>query len=808
MNRRLASLLLVAVLGVILGCATDEERLQEKMAEAAAATETGDTQKAVLALRGALQVSPQNPEVNEELAQALERHGEFGDAIFYYEETMRIDPARTSAALSLARLLFGSDLDRGRELVLEAIERDPTNPLVYASRSALALLDEDVDEALAAALTATELGPDEPRAWGALATVYQARIRQARLDKEPIDSEDYGRADVALERAIEIEGRYSAYGHERAKLRSIWPDRAEEAKPLFIEIIQAKEAPMGLRVAAARSLSEYGFRRDDVEAVRLAVPVIVEANPDRIDAWETWARVEERAEVGAGQEVWKKLLERSPGELRSYEYYAGYLAGTGRLDEAISFLEGAAPDFSDPAAILSRANSLLLDAREFDRAEAVRQRLNRDYPTAAYTRLAEARAVFADGDHERAAVLLNEISTDIPTVEVFRFLAYAELANKNLPAAELAIGRAMEARGQFEPGLVRTRAQIRYEARDWVRVIRSLRAIKQNGFRIRPNERVWLAEANYALGKPEPARRVLEDLLAGEDPPRTAVAAYVRHEIENDPEAVAKVVADARVRHPDSPVFAVMEVQIALNRERYDEANALLDALIDRDEPLVPALIMRARYRMSQGEIEGAGEDAQRVLEIEPTNSDASGIYARALGRQDRLAELLESLEADQSAGTLSFVGRRTLASLYTGQDRGAEAIDLYEEMLAERPDDAWLQNDLAYLLVRENRDLDRGLDLARTAVASLPESAQAADTLGYVYMAKGLVDASVRQFETALTLADPRNTPLIARVHAHRGQALRELGRGSDADAAFALAREVDPEIDVDADLATSSGT
>jgi len=542
--------------------------------------------------------------------------------------------------------------------------------------------------------------------------------------------------------------------------------------------------------------------------MRLAVPIIVEANENRIDAWEAWARVEESAEPGAGEAVWKKLLAASPDQLRSYEYYAGYLAGTGRLDEAVAFLDDAARDFGDPAGLLARENSLLLEARDFDRAQAVRERLVREYPTSAYTRLAQARAVFSEGDTRAAADLLREVSTDLPTVEVFRYLAYAELANRNLPAAEQAIGRAMEARGQFEPGLVRTRAQIRYQARDWLRVIRSLRAIRNHGFRIRPNERVWLADANYALGKPDPARRVLEDLLSNDDAPLSAVVSYLDHELDNDPEKVAEVVANARARHPDNVTLIVMAAQVALARERTEEADALLAEAIDRDDPSVPALVMRGRLRLARGDAKGAGEDAERALAIEPTNGNATAIYSRALGRQDRLDDLQRSLEAEVAAGSISFVGKRTLAALYVSRSRYTEAIRFYEELLAEQPEDAWLQNDLAFLLARQGIDVDRALDLSRSAVAALPASAQATDTLGYVYITKGLTDAALRQFDAALDAIDPRNTELVARIHAHRGMALRQLGRQGDAEAAFAMARQVDPTIDVEADDPVSAGT
>ncbi len=800
-------------LGLVLmfgwGCTSEEARFAEALQEAEAYTERQEFGKAEVALRSALQLQPNNADVNERLARVLERKLEFADAIFYFEEAYRLDPDQASAALGLARLLLGDDLTRSEELVAAVLERDPANARAYVSRSSIALIDEDVDEALAAATTATELDPEDARTWFALATVYQARIRQARLDREEVRLADFEAAEVALLRAIEIEGPLSLVAHERARIISSWPGRAEEAGPLLRELIESPEAALEVRQAAARTYFEFGMRRDDVAAVRLSVPVLVDANKESTEAWEAWARVEETAERGAGEAVFRKYVETRPGDVRAYEHLADYMAITGRRDEAVGFLETSARKFSEPSVLLSRAVIVRMENGDRANAGAAYEALANEFPNAPHTRLVEARIAFNSGEYGRSADLYRLLATEIPSVEVFRFLSLSELYLGNLPAAEEAIRNAMSLRSGFEPSLARIRARIRYDARDWTPVIRVLRNIVRHGYRLRPAERVWLAEANYGNGNAKAGRRVLEKLLAEEAAPLQAVLAFARHEAGTDPEAVAAVLEAAKGRHPENLGLRVVEARLAASRGDVERASEIVEELIGAgDSPPIAALLLRGRLRLAANDLDGANGDARQVLDLDPGNAAATRLMLQALGRADRIPELIATLEIEAEAGKLELVGKRTLASLHSSNGDTDRAIQLYEEIFEEAPEDGWTMNALAYLLARRGDSLDRALDLARSAVAKIPDNPQTVDTLGFVFLAKGLLEPALGQFDHALEVATGNNTSLLATLRAHRGLALERLGRLADAEVEYALARELDPELDLAEQAPASAGT
>lgn len=76
-----------------------------------------------------------------------------------------------------------------------------------------------------------------------------------------------------------------------------------------------------------------------------------------------------------------------------------------------------------------------------------------------------------------------------------------------------------------------------------------------------------------------------------------------------------------------------------------------------------------------------------------------------------------------------------------------------YRRALAKQPNDAATLNQLAYMLVMENHDLDQARTLAQKAVALAPNAAPLLDTLARVHAAQGDLDHAIQRFRDALKL-------------------------------------------------------
>ncbi len=75
------------------------------------------------------------------------------------------------------------------------------------------------------------------------------------------------------------------------------------------------------------------------------------------------------------------------------------------------------------------------------------------------------------------------------------------------------------------------------------------------------------------------------------------------------------------------------------------------------------------------------------------------------------------------------------LAFIYDRSGKQDAVISLYRKLLKAYPKDALLMNNYSYSLLTYNRNLKKGLELAKKAVKLVPDSPTYRDTLGYAYL-------------------------------------------------------------------------
>lgn len=120
------------------------------------------------------------------------------------------------------------------------------------------------------------------------------------------------------------------------------------------------------------------------------------------------------------------------------------------------------------------------------------------------------------------------------------------------------------------------------------------------------------------------------------------------------------------------------------------------------------------------------------------------------------------------------------LAFIYDRNGKQNEVISLYRKLLKVYPKDALLLNNYSYSLLSYNRHLKEGLDLAKQAVALVPESPTYRDTLGYAYLLLDKLDAAEENLKFAYE-KNPENGEIcqhLGEVYFRKGnfQKAREL--------------------------------
>jgi Tfp pilus assembly protein PilF len=141
----------------------------------------------------------------------------------------------------------------------------------------------------------------------------------------------------------------------------------------------------------------------------------------------------------------------------------------------------------------------------------------------------------------------------------------------------------------------------------------------------------------------------------------------------------------------------------------------------------------------------------------------------------DEFAELVKKDPQSVSAHVM-------LGLLRHAQRDVAGAVEHYEKAVAIDPRRAAsAANNLAWLYAESGENLDRALELAQNARAHLGSDAEPLDTLGWVYMKKGMLSQAETFIRQAVDAA-PKN-PLF---HYHLGVVYAQ--NGDDANARKAL--------------------
>ena len=121
------------------------------------------------------------------------------------------------------------------------------------------------------------------------------------------------------------------------------------------------------------------------------------------------------------------------------------------------------------------------------------------------------------------------------------------------------------------------------------------------------------------------------------------------------------------------------------------------------------------------------------------------------------------------------------LGVLYELGGEKEKAISNYEMAIRRAPNLGEAKNNLAYLFADSGKNLDRALDLAQEAKALLPDSANAADTLGWVLYQRGVPAAAISYLKEAEAGMDSES-PSLGVVRYHLALAYEASGDSSRA--------------------------
>ncbi len=223
---------------------------------------------------------------------------------------------------------------------------------------------------------------------------------------------------------------------------------------------------------------------------------------------------------------------------------------------------------------------------------------------------------------------------------------------------------------------------------------------------------------------------------------------------------------DALERFPTSKVLNLDLVRLDLAEQRLQQAEVLLQDLQARHPGDPEVILLSARLTQASDGDAAAYKALRSAWEEQPDSTLAIALLGLTRTEAPEAVEafLREWEEAEpESRPRLLY-----LADQYQSAGNEQAAMEAYETLLVNNPDDPIALNNLAWML--KDRDLARAADLAERAVTLQPDSAAILDTYGWLLHLSGDRDRALAQLERAAELA-PASSDIQKHLETVRAQ-------------------------------------
>lgn len=335
--------------------------------------------------------------------------------------------------------------------------------------------------------------------------------------------------------------------------------------------------------------------------------------------------------------------------------------------------------------------------------------------------LAEGRAELAKNRPDRAVPYFKEaINTSPGDVDPYIQLAEAYRLAGNEPGAILTLKQAEEVAGGNDPSLKRARADMHLKLHQYKAAITEFVALRDMGI-LTDDELRMVALLLAHDGRVADAYATIDPILR---------------------------------RSPDDPPTKTVEAEILLIEGKELEAAKLMDSLITATPDLTPARILRARYFITNVQLEAADQDLLAVKAADQKSLEVVTFRSRvlnALRRHDEAGKLVEPLleEDPRNPVLLSLLAETRLL-----QERGVDAQVLIDKALGENAK-------FAPALYVRGRSLELGgnLDTAvsdyETAIRSDPTYAPPLSRLWALYLKRKETGEAMSTLERLLFMGE-----------------------------------------------------
>jgi tetratricopeptide (TPR) repeat protein len=589
----------------------------------------------------------------------------------------------------------------------------------------------------------------------------------ASTDRKPKEAIEYFR------KALEVDSSNDGVVTELAHLL-ILDGQVQEGEKLAMDLIAHKKTSYGPAYDLMYSFYLNANRPADAEDILRAK---VNHNPKNADYVLQLARHYNRVHNAADMTGALQRLLNDPKDFPEARLWVGdFYAGLRDYPDAVGYYQQGA-DASREAEIKVvyqiRNVFALLSQGKRDEAARFAEQVQKEHPKDNRALRLHADILLDSGKRESADAAVHEfqaLSSQNPGDATLRLqLGRAYRLKEDLESARTQYLQVTRQRGDLLPahyelaeiGLLQHRPQ---------------EAVQQASeiLRTQPNDRrarLLYASGLIGTGDGDAARSVLTGLIKDfpqDAEPQVQLGLLALAE-RNFPQAI-DLLSKQRASG-DARTFAAL-ANAYMNQKQFDQARAILNEGLGKWPGSSDLLEQLARTEAMAGHYDLALAQFQKLLASDPKSiilrrnlaevCDLQGDHSRAIAYYQQAHELA----ADDVAVSVS------LADALARAGRMDQARIIYQGIVKAHPENAPALNNVAFFLADNDGDLDEALRLAKNALAKIPGQPSFSDTIGFIYLKKGMLDSAIQSFSILA-----HRYPNSASFRYHLGLALFQKG-------------------------------
>lgn len=766
LRRLAASLAFVVASG---GCADDADRIAGFMKSGEAYVEQEKYEEAVIEFKNVLQIDPEHAGAHEALSLAYLQTEKPREAYWEMSEAVRLAPQNVEARLRYGTVSAAiGEHDVALEQAEAVLALDPESAPAFILRAQGREAKEDFEGAEADFEAAIQADPSG----AAYRFLYAGFLeRRGRFDD----------AERALKELIDVEESYLAYS-SLARLVARSKERDAEAEALLRKAVElAQRAPTEapkrdpkekagtstslvtnfLREEAVQSayllLSTFHYTRDRFDDAIAVLEEGLKQSTSKVELIYQMARLQRlEGNLEAEAALIRRATEESPDSLGAQLVLSLYLGQQGDLDGALAAAEKALAIDPDNRGAELRIAELLADIG-FKRQDEASMKKARDIvdgilekePDDPQARFVDAKIKLTQNDVAGAKSSLEVVLQARPEwAQAHYVLGSTLVASGEFSRARVELARAVE----LDPQLLEARKLL---ARVHAQLGEHEFAIEQGRAYLtqRPDDgevRIVVGQSLIRVGRGEEAYAEVEKIP---EEKRDAAANFALGRLDL---AFGRIdQGKARLIRADAlaPGNAqVLRTLLAIDREqgKLAESAARIDRAVEANPNDSSLAELQGEVALLRGDVEAGRKGLERAIELDGRNVSAQLTLAEIAQRDGKPDEMIRILERAAASVPESADLQYRLAIVYEQNGRRPDAIAAYEKAIELNDDLATAKNNLAYLIAESGGDLDRALELAQQAKEQMPDDGNAADTLGWVMLKRGVPSAAIGYLEEA----------------------------------------------------------